>query len=129
MLYPEPADGRIAAGQGETPVGQGMGETGRIEIENVSPGPGPFDPGREMLREEFVPLHLLPAGLGVDGMEIEPVAAWDQAEGHVQVRAELIGVAGPAGITARGRQVLLPGHPSPRSPSRHPPASTGDSVG
>ncbi len=65
---------------------------------------GPVDPGGEVLRPQFVALHFLATRLGVDGMQVEPMRAGDQAVGFVQVAAQLVGVAGLAGVVARCRQ-------------------------
>ena len=55
----------------------------------------------EVRRLERVALDLLAAGLGVAGVEVEPVGAGNQGEGLVQVGPELVGRAGLAGVVAR----------------------------
>ena len=55
-----------------------------------------------MLGQEFIARNRLAAGLGVDGVQIETMSAGNQAIDHVQVAAQFAGVAGFAGIVARG---------------------------
>ena len=51
----------------------------------------PRDPACEVLGAQGIALHLLAARLGVDGVEVGAVRSRDQGEGHLVVRAQLIG--------------------------------------
>ena len=64
-----------------------------------------------MLGGSCVAVDLFSAGLGVHGVQVQPVPAGDQAEGLVQVGAQFVGRARLAGIVAGGQ--MPPPEPSP----------------
>ena len=65
---------------------------------------GPVDPPLEVRGLDLVALDFLSTGLGIAGVEVEPVRAGDQRQRLVQVGAQLIGRARLARIIARHRQ-------------------------
>ena len=56
-----------------------MQEEGRIEIERELKILGPFDPAEEMVRGELVAIDALAVRFGVAGVQIDPLAAGDDA--------------------------------------------------
>ena len=127
VLDPELADARVVAGQGKAVVGQGMREEGGVKVDAVVVLLGPVDPAGKMLGLELVALDLLAAGLGIDGVQVQPVRAGDQAVGLVQVAAQLVGVARLAGIVAGGGDAAaqLGVRRSRSRPRRRPASSAG----
>ena len=91
MVDPEPAHGVVGARQGEAAVGHRVREAGRIEIDASTRGLGPIGPAREMLGSQLVALDFAALGFGVDGVKVQTVRAGNQAVGHVQVLAQLVG--------------------------------------
>jgi hypothetical protein len=79
-----------------------MREAGGIEIQADAERLGPVNPVLEMLRLDFVAVHLLAAELAVEGVEIEPVRAGNERQRLLGVGAEFLGRAGLAGIIAGG---------------------------
>jgi hypothetical protein len=77
-----------------------VGEVGRVEIETDATGLGPAEPAGEMLRLEFVAIHVLVAGLGVEGVEVEALFAGEELQHLIEIGAHLVAVAGAAGIAA-----------------------------
>src|SRR5581483_10777165 len=75
-----------------------MREEGGVEVEAEAMLFGPVDPGGEMLGGELVAVDFATGVIGVDGVEVETVAARNEAERLVEVGAELINVAGLARI-------------------------------
>ena len=79
-----------------------MGEVGRVEVEADAAGLGPAQPAGEVLGGQSVAINGLAAGLGIEGVEIEPLSAGEQFQHLVEIGAHLVTVAGPAGIAAGG---------------------------
>ena len=102
MLDPKAADGGVAVRQRESAGGLGMGEVRRVEVHTDPQPAGPVDPAGKVDRLDLVAIDGFPARLEVDGVQVEPVAARNQAEGLPGVAAEFVGVTGLAGIAAGG---------------------------
>src|SRR5207247_4235268 len=64
--------------------------------------PGPDEPGGEVFGAEPIALDGPAAGLGVDGVQIDTMFTWQEAQSLVEISAQLLGVAGLAGIVAGG---------------------------
>ena len=104
VVDPELADGRIRVGQRQAVGRSGVGEVGGVEVHAHALRLGPVDPPLEVRRLEGVALDLLSPGLGIAGMEVEPVSAGNQSQSLVHVGSELVGRTGPARIVAGNRQ-------------------------
>ena len=101
MLDPKLPDPLVGMGERETAGRFCVGKAGGIEIEPHSPLLRPLDPGLEVGRFNLVAINLLPGKLAVEGMQVEPVAARDEREGHVEIGPQFIRRAGLARIVAR----------------------------
>ena len=104
MLDPELPDPLVGMGERETAGRLGVGKAGGIEIEPHSPLLRPLDPGLEVGRFNLVAINLLPGKLAIEGMQVEPVAAGDEGEGHIEIGPQFIRRAGLARIIARHGQ-------------------------
>jgi hypothetical protein len=109
MLDPELADALVVMRQGESAGGLRMRETGRVEVQPDAEGLGPVDPVLEMFRLDLVPIHLLPAELTVERVQIEPMLAGDERQRLGCVRAQFIRRPGFAGIIAGGHDTAAQG--------------------
>ena len=102
-----------------------VGEEGGVEVHPDPLRLRPVDPAAEVLGLERVALDLLAAGLGVAGVEVEPVRAGDQRQGLVEVGPELVRRAGLAGIVAGDGQAAADRLARcSRTRRRRPPASS-----
>ena len=107
MLDPEPAHGRVGAAQGEPALGHRMGETGRVEIEAETLSLRPVDPGPEVIRSDLRAVGHL-RRVGVHGVEIQPLCAWDERTRLIHVGPKFVGAAGPTGVVS-GRHAAAAG--------------------
>src|SRR6476659_2049287 len=101
MCNPELAGGIVAAGQREAALGLRVREKGRIEIESHAAGFGPIDPAGKVFGPALIALDLLSPIVGIDGVQIQPVLAGNQAQRLVQIRTQLVSATRLAGIIAR----------------------------
>src|SRR5208283_1089030 len=62
------------------------------------------NPALKMSRIESIALHLFPSGLGVAGVQVQPGGAGNHRERLVQIKAELVGIAGLARIVPGDRK-------------------------
>ena len=82
--------------QREAVLGLVMGEAGGIEIKAEPLLPRPGDPALEVARLQLIEIHSL-LRIGIDGMEIDLVLAWDQGERFLQIGAHSSGVRAAPG--------------------------------
>ncbi len=61
---------------------------------------GPGDPSGKVFWLQVIALHLFTTGLGVYGVQVEPVGAWNHTVRFVQVTPQLVRVARLARIVA-----------------------------
>jgi hypothetical protein len=78
VLDPEAADALVAMGQGPAVGRPGMGEVRRVEVQADPPAARPLDPAPEVFRPQLVALDLPPAGLGIAGVQVQPMRAGDE---------------------------------------------------
>ena len=103
MLDPEAANGLVGTAEGQAIRSHGMAEEGGVKIQADAVFLGKVHPGRKMLRLQFVPIHFFARGKdGVRGVQVQPLGAGDQGKGQLQIRHELLGITGLAGIVAGG---------------------------
>ena len=125
VFDPEFANGRVGVRQSEAIGGFGVGKVGWVEVHAQMVGLGPIDPALEMARLDFVAFDVLAAVIQVGGMKVEAMAARNEAEGFLQIAAQLLDGARLAGIIA-GRLDAAAGKQAPRrfrSRPRRRPAS------
>ena len=79
-------------GQGVTACRQRVGEEGGVEVHADPPRLRPVDPVAKVLGLECVALDLPAAGLGIAGVEVQPVRAGQERQSLVQIAAKLVGV-------------------------------------
>ena len=79
------ADARVGTAKGKAVGRQGMRKQGGVEIQPVLVGLRPLHPAGEMLGPQLIALHALAARFGVDGVQVQAVAAGDQAVSQIQV--------------------------------------------
>ncbi len=91
-------------GQGEPFGGLGVGEKRGIEIQSHAALTGPINPILEVRRRQFVAFDAPPGGLGVNGVQVQPMLAGNEAKSLFQVGPQLIRVSGPAGMASGDRQ-------------------------
>ena len=101
VLDPELADALVGIGQRER-AALGMGEGRGVEVEQRARLLAPIDPRLEILHGDFVAIHSLALEIAVDLVQIEAVAAGDEALGLEHVGTQLVDVAGGAGKVAGG---------------------------
>ena len=77
-----------------------MGKESRVEVQANLDGLGPRDPIPELLDAQLVALNLAPAHFGIAGVEVETMATGNDRQRLLEVRPQLSGGAGFAGIIA-----------------------------
>jgi len=100
VLDPELPDAVVAVAQRQPVLGVGMGEVRGVEVEPHAAVPGPVDPVLEVLGREVRPLDASSAGLGVAGVQVQPMRAGNKRERPIQVGPQLVRRAGFAGVVA-----------------------------
>ena len=100
VLDPEFPDALVGMRERKAIGGFGVGEAGGIEVEPHAAALRPADPVDEVRGVDLVAVHLLAAKLAIEGVEVEPVLAWDDRERGVEIAAEFVGRAGSSGIVA-----------------------------
>ena len=90
MLNPEGPNLLVSMRQGESVLGQRVGEKGGIQIEPDSQIPGPADPVGEVLGLESIPLDWFPTGFCVDSVQVESVLPGQETEGLCRVLSQLL---------------------------------------
>ena len=90
----------IPMSQREPIGGERVREVGRIKVHADVVFLGTVDPAAEVLDAQGVAVDLLAAGFGVEGVQVEPVAARDHGQGLLEVGAQLIGRPGLTEVIA-----------------------------
>ena len=102
VLNPEFAGLVVRAGEREAVVDHGMAEIGGVEVEADVLLLRPVHPVLELGDGVRVAVDLPAIQLGVAGVQVELLRAGDHGHGQIGVAADLVGVAGAAGIVACG---------------------------
>ena len=102
VLDPELAHVRLRAGQGQIAVHHGMGKIGGVEVQADLVRLGPVHPVLEFGDGVFIAIDLLAVLFGVAGVQVQLGGTGNHGAGEIDVRAQLLGVAGAARIVAGG---------------------------
>ena len=101
--HPELADAIIRVREGEIVGRQRVREEGGVEVDADLLLLREIHPAGEVADIQLIAIDLLAVGLGVDRVQVQTLLAGDQADGLGEVRAQLIAVAGLAGVVAGGQ--------------------------
>jgi hypothetical protein len=102
VFDPESTLPLVAAGKRKAIGGQRVREERGVEVQTQAARASPIEPVREVFRQKLIALDLASAGLSVDGMQVQPVPAGDEAVGQVEVAPQLVGRASLARVIAGG---------------------------
>jgi len=78
-----------------------MGEIGLVKIKADAERFGPGNPALKLLNVKFVPVDSFFRRLGIAGVQIEPVPAWDKRKNLLEIVAQFQRCPSFAGVAAR----------------------------